>query len=159
MAVTLQSVQHDNQRALQQAVANLSAVVKAGVDSTNLSLPQVGVELTSLMKQTLTTPGRGRLYRGRRGRGDHVASAPGDPPAPDTGQYRNSWAWKAGPGYVEVGTPLQHGPMLEFGTSDMAPRPHARPTVETYKGNLTKRISEAHTSAQRAKIGGLRPPA
>lgn len=157
--MTSEAVQADNQRALQVAAANLSKAVAAGVSSTSLSLPLIGLELTSAIKQTLSRPGRGRLYRGRRGRGDHQASAPGDPPAVDTGQYRSSWSWRIGPGYVEVGTNQERGPALEFGSSRMAARPHVRPTVQAYQGLVTKRVADAHTRAQQEAIRKMRPPA
>ncbi|HVL03581.1 MAG TPA: hypothetical protein VM386_04000, partial [Acidimicrobiales bacterium] len=144
-----------NEQVLAQATANLAKVVQAGIASTNLSLPQVGLELTGQIKQTLSRPGSGRLYKGRRGRGDHRASAPGEPPAPDTGQYRNSWSWRMGAGYVEVGTNLEQGPSLEFGSSRMAARPHARPTVAEYATTLGKRIADAHVAAQKAAIAKL----
>lgn len=171
---TTQRQQIANEKALQKMVANLSAVVKEGIGSTRLSLPRVGTELTSLMKQTLSTPGRGRVYRGRKAKSGrdyqgkfvskevaargHQASAPGDPPAPDTGQYRNSWAYAHGPGYVEIGTPQERGPALEFGSSTIEPRPHVRPTVAAYAKTLPVRIAQAHTTAQQEAIRKLRPP-
>ncbi len=172
---TTRREQARNERALQQMTANLSTVVREGMASTRLSLPRVGIELTSLMKQTLSTPGRGRLYRGKRAPGGrdyqgrfvskevaaqgHRASAPGDPPAPDTGQYRNSWSYATGPGYVEIGTPQERGPALEFGSSTIEPRPHVRPTVAGYAKVLPVRIAEAITPAQKAAIAKLKPPA
>jgi hypothetical protein len=157
------TVESDNERALRQAVANLQEVVRSGVESTSLSLPQVGLELTSKVKETLSQPGRGVLYRGRRGRGDHRASAPGDPPAVDTGQYRASFAWATGGSqgqrWVDVGTAQERGPFLEYGTSRMEARPHLRPAVAEYSGSLRGRIAAAHEAAQRRRISSLRRPA
>jgi hypothetical protein len=73
--------------------------------------------------------GTGRRY------GQHVASAPGRPPAVDTGSYRASIHMDlsglndAIPEGV-VRTNDRRGPMLEYGTRRMAPRPHFLPVAE-----------------------------
>ena len=84
----------------------------------------------------LSTPGKGRIYEKYKPRRTHQASAPGDPPAPDTGVLRNSIT--IGPtetGY-RVGTNLQSAPVLEFGSSSMAPRPFMRPAIDKVREQL-----------------------
>ncbi len=70
----------------------------------------------------LSQPGGGRVY------GGHTASAPGQPPAPETGAFRGSWSASSQIGGDVFISRLESGsflaPMLEGGTSKMAPRPH-----------------------------------
>lgn len=68
----------------------------------------------------------GRMY------GRHQASAPGEAPATDTGHLVNSIHVDAGPGELaaEVVVGAEYGAYLEFGTTDMAPRPFLGPAVE-----------------------------
>lgn len=60
-------------------------------------------------------------------------SKPGEPPKKITGIYQNSirHAVVRTPGEVVglVGTDQKRAPALEFGTSNMAPRPHFRPAL------------------------------
>ena len=73
----------------------------------------------------LAAPKHGHVY------GGHQASAPGEPPANDTGHLTNSVSHRmTGPteGVVEVGA--EYGVYLEMGTSRMAPRPFLGPAVE-----------------------------
>lgn len=85
------------------------------------------------MRRMLSQPGRGRTYT--RGSVTHRASAPGDPPATDTGVYKTSWRRRttalgsATPG-GDLYTEQERGPWLEYGTARMAARPHAGPVAE-----------------------------
>jgi hypothetical protein len=88
------------------------------------------------MVRTLSTPGAGRVY------GTHRASKPGDPPAPDTGQYRASWHPKLdGDGLGgDILTNDKRASWLEHGTARMAPRPHAGPVAERLKTEFPRII-------------------
>ena len=100
--------------------------------------PKVGVLLTNQVKVNLSRPGSGRFYR--RGGATHRASAPGEPPAVDTGAYRASWRWELIAQGVRVfpePDPEQLGGWLEFGTSRMAARPHLRPAVNTVRNIIS----------------------
>lgn len=85
----------------------------------------------------------GVLEAGRVGRGetygDHTASAPGDPPARDTGHLMESVRYlvdeqklEAVVGPLEQGATIRnpkvvpYAPLLEYGTRTMAPRPWFR---------------------------------
>lgn len=74
-------------------------------------------------KQSIRQPGSGRVY------GRHRASAPGEPPASDTGRLLGSVETVLfDSGLVaEVGTGVEYGGHLEFGTVKMAPRPWLLP--------------------------------
>lgn len=93
----------------------------------------------------------GRIYR-RRGV-EHQASAPGEPPATDTGNYirniqtRYDQAGLAG--VVNFGT--AYASRLEFGfvgvdeagrTQDFAARPHARPALESERRGIQEDIRQ-----------------
>lgn len=81
----------------------------------------------ALTKVMLSQPGTGRLYQ--RGKTvEHRASAPGEPPAPDTGRLRASVSSEVVrglddvTGYVVVNT--EYAAALELGTEKMAARPY-----------------------------------
>jgi hypothetical protein len=134
---------------------NLAIVVRSVADPTALTpvLSALGIELVGLMQTDLSRHGSGRIYR-RRGV-THQASAPGEPPATDTGIYKGSWAWKVDRDGLSVGTPDERGPWFEFGTSRMRPRPHARPLFERVQGRISQVIQTGIVSVQRRAAGGL----
>ena len=92
---------------------------------------------------TFWTDGRGRLRRGRD-RVPHQASAPGEPPATDTGRLRATVshvvATDAEGVYAEVGSGanpavpgVKYALFLEQGTRHMAPRPWLLPSLDAAK--------------------------
>jgi len=88
----------------------------------------------------LSGPHSGRVY----GRRKHQASAPGEPPASDTGRLIGSLTTSYDPvnltGKVVVGA--QYGLYLEFGTQRMEPRPFLRPALANMQGEITRVIAE-----------------
>ncbi len=97
-----------------------------------------GIRLAALALETeikliLSRPGSGRVY------GDHTASAPGEPPAVDVGEYRASFGHDVVDGVMRVGTGQARGPGLEFGSLKrrLLPRPHMRPAVKLATGQMT----------------------
>ncbi len=89
------------------------------------------MQVAAVAKRTLSQHGQGRVYQ--RGGRTHQASAPGQPPAVDTGQLRASVDIGLGVDdlglFGIVGTPLVKGLWLETGTSRMAARPWLRPSI------------------------------
>jgi hypothetical protein len=90
-----------------------------------------------LKADILSRPGRGRKY------GRHTASAPGDPPAPDTGQLRNSvdsdTTVRRDANGDLVGRIVENSDKalaLELGTERMAARPHFRRLVSEHQASL-----------------------
>jgi hypothetical protein len=79
-------------------------------------------------------PGTGRQY------GRHRASAPGQPPATDTGRLAASLREELRRderGLVEVvGTDVDYALPLELGTRDIEPRPFLRPSLRKAGGDL-----------------------
>lgn len=73
-------------------------------------------------------PKTGRVYK-RKGK-THRASAPGQAPATDSGALASSVAMVHGKMESAVGTGLESGPHLEFGTATMEERPWLFPALE-----------------------------
>ena len=99
------------------------------IDSKAISNGVRGVNLLrSAALEVLGQDGSGRVYRN-----GHVASAPGEPPAPDTGNLRKNWRQKviAAPNGIgngvrvrmQIKTDTFYAKFLEYGTRKMAPRP------------------------------------
>lgn len=130
-------------------IDNLMARIPAG-------LVRAALVLEGEWKQVLLTPGRGRMY------GKHQASAPGDPPAPDSGTLQRSITHEAvNETTVRVGTNIIYAELLEFGTlprggtstkagrgglgsrlGGIAPRPHARPALARAEAGMTVALAE-----------------
>lgn len=89
--------------------------------------------------------------------GKHHPSVEGAYPAVDTGRLRASISFEVAKGtksvYGEVGSTLKNPPYpfwLEYGTSQMAPRPWLRPSVEKSKETIGKLFSEAMSEGLKA---------
>jgi len=84
--------------------------------------------------ETLSGSRSGRVYRVPGTKKTYQASAPGEAPAQQLGDLRKSVTGglkKEGRNIIGyVGTGLDYGPMLEYGTSKMAPRPWLRISFE-----------------------------
>jgi hypothetical protein len=106
------------------------------------------LHLLNALKMKVGGVGRGRLYkRGKSGR-MHQASAPGDPPARDLGNYVNSWDHNIQnqPEVIEgaVGSYMweTRGKLLEGGTRKMRPRPHVDPVLAEERQAIEGRLQE-----------------
>ncbi len=101
-----------------------------------------GVRLT---KEQLSQPGSGKIY------GDHQASAPGEPPAPDSGTTRESTNGeivnRGGNIKAIVSVDGENAEALEIGTENIEPRPFLS-TVIT-KG--AKRLFQAFVISARGR--------
>lgn len=124
------------QRSLSRLEAHLTSVT--GADSPGLRL--VGLELLRAVKLKLSHPGTGIIYQ--RGKHKHQASAPGEPPAPDSGVLRNSMDMGTVGGVLRVGTGVEYAPMQEFGTIQdggyIAERPFMRPALAEVRGKMSE---------------------
>lgn len=76
-----------------------------------------------------------------------TVSPPGSPPNSDTGRLMQSitYTTKEGPKGLEaqVGTNLQYGAHLEFGTLNMEPRPWLYPAYSKHKDRIMQRVVRA----------------
>lgn len=71
------------------------------------------------------------------------ASAPGDPPAPDTGALRSSITYERAGLRAQVGTNLAYAKPLEYGTPRIAPRPFLRPAVAAIRGRMASALADS----------------
>ena len=107
-----------------------------------IAMKKAGFVVERSVKHLLSKKGTGRTYK--RGKKIHIASAPGQPPAVDTGILRASIftdvsikqdnvIGRVGPDVehiaagTSVGTDVNYGLYLELGTRRMAARPFLRP--------------------------------
>ena len=109
-----------------------------------------GVMAESTVKEMLSHPGKGRTYIVSKTGAAHIASAPGDPPAPLFGHLKNSighsdpawvadgWETRFGPGLGISATgdenPENYAKILEFGgitrgLAKILPRPYMEPSI------------------------------
>jgi hypothetical protein len=99
--------------------------------------------VVEVRNRMVTGPATGRIYASRLGRGMHQASAPGEPPAPDTRDLIDGIAVVMGGrgmgtvAQVVVADPARGYVLaLEFGTSRMLPRPVWLPALDTIAARL-----------------------
>lgn len=87
--------------------------------------------------------GGGRTYTHHKV--SHEASLPGNPPRTDTGQLVSSIQyWTSDDGLsIAVGTTLDYGKYLEYGTRDMAARPFMTPAVDMCRDDIIENITAA----------------
>lgn len=110
-------------------------------------LTTVAVALEGEIKDQLSRPGSGVTYK-RGKNGTHQASAPGEPPAPDSNRLVNSIHHEVGGDSARVGTDEPYAKPLEFGTTTagrghhtvIAPRPFMRPALAAIRSRLTEDV-------------------
>lgn len=88
----------------------------------------------------------GRVYPSKRSKNVmHQASAPGEPPATDTGRLVANvlFAIEQGGYSARVGTDLEYGKNLEFGTRKMAARPWLSRAITENSDKIINLISNA----------------
>ena len=106
-----------------QVTINLAALERIAEEKAVKGIQRAALASEAITKANLSRPGTGRVY------GKHQASAPGEPPAADTGELRRKT--QAGTqvrrdgedliGRLVANTEYAHG--LEVGTERIAPRP------------------------------------
>jgi HK97 gp10 family phage protein len=93
----------------------------------------------------------GRVYERYNPRRTHQASAPGQPPASDTGFLVNNIKRKMDTDNMggEVASRADYSKYLEFGTSKMLPRPFMFPALEKNRKKIKSRIEKAMKTASK----------
>lgn len=129
------------------ANAVIERVMTAAMRGVVRGTESVRTEAIRLMQET---PHTGRIYR-RRGV-THQASAPGEPPAVDTGRHINSITTEYDQAQL-AGTVVfraKYAAALEYGTSRMAPRPYARPALANMRDSIEADIGAEIDGALRS---------
>lgn len=88
-------------------------------------------------------PASGHIYRSSVTNKDHQASAPGEAPASDSGMLAGSITVELDGVTAYVGTNLDYGYWLEFGTTKMEPRPFLMPSLEEEASAFRAKLKEA----------------
>jgi hypothetical protein len=88
------------------------------------------------------TDSAGRLRIGGKRSKPHRASAPGQPPAVDTGNLVGHIEFDSGPGYGEVGATVKTGLWMEEGTRKIQPRPWLMPAISKVEEKLKAAIEK-----------------
>lgn len=128
MSIQLQSRIPQIARSLEQRAAELVRDTAEGI--------------VAHAKQSMAESKSGREYkRNKKGR-QHIASAPGESPAIDTGFLANSLNAEHNGLISTVGTNAEYAMHLEFGTVKMEPRPFLEPAFEAMKPEFEKGLKE-----------------
>ncbi len=104
--------------------------------------------LAKAIRNELNQSGSGRPYPSRTGSGIHIASAPGEPPAPDTRRLQRSVRVKEGlftmtrdrsSSGVTVSVQAPGAASLNFGTRNghILPRPYMEPALDKSKKKMS----------------------
>ena len=93
----------------------------------------------------------GIVYQRYSPKRTHRSSAPGEPPASDTGYLVNNIKRKMDMDKLggEVRSRANYSKYLEYGTSKMMPRPYMFPALEKHRGKIKTRINRAVAVANR----------
>ena len=93
----------------------------------------------------------GIVYQRYSPKRTHRSSAPGEPPASDTGYLVNNIKRKMDMDKLggEVRSRANYSKYLEYGTSKMMPRPYMFPALEKHRGKIKTRINRAVAAANR----------
>jgi len=106
--------------------AGLKSAIESGVRPI---IKNIAFNIEALMKQLMTLPKHGRRYK--RGSRFHIASAPGEAPAVDTGNLINTIKTEIkSDTEATITIPAAYAEALEFGSSKIAARPFVRPAIE-----------------------------
>ena len=140
--------------ALQANLLDLEQTVGRAVKSAYIAGGKL-VEGDAKSSIQTTSPGE-KVTRSRNGGGtyEHIASPDGGAPNTDTGSLVRSINTEVMQDGVFVGTSIEYGVYLEFGTSDMEERPWLIPALDGRKDDIMKLHADALNSSIRkaAKI-------
>jgi len=88
----------------------------------------------------------GRVYNVPLTKEKYIASAPGEAPATATATLRTTYKTKMETTFPIpmgiIGSPQKYAPMLEYGTSKMAPRPHLKRAYDENKNEIHAKLGQ-----------------
>lgn len=110
---------------------NLDQVTDSMKDSAPLVLEALARDTRArVTKKLLRGTRSGEIYQVPKTNKEYQASAPGEPPAPRTGQLANSYINRlVSPSSAIVASDVPQA-RLEYGFGNVAPRPHLRPAKD-----------------------------
>ncbi len=135
-------------KGLSRLQAKLRKIPSAGRKGVAGAVAKSALAVQSDAQRSIQRGARSGLERRKGGR----SSAPGEPPKTDTGTLVSSiFAEVSQNGLAaEVGTDLNYGGWLEFGTkNNLAPRPWLQPAFERQKDGIKARVAKAVNTALR----------
>jgi hypothetical protein len=125
--------------------SNISEVIDKIDDTIRDRMQEAVNEVRSKTLETLSGTRTGRIYKVPGTNTYYTASSPGEAPAQATGDLRESIKTEIeGEGEKTVGmvgTDMKKGPMLEYGTKNMAARPWLRRSFEESEGKVKEIFS------------------
>lgn len=105
---------------------------------------EYGKDVKDKLIKVITTGSRtGRVYRFRGA--EHIASAPGEPPANRSGRLAGSFDYKARQIELVVYSDINYAPFLEKGTGKMKPRPYFEKTNVANSYKLYRMLNDLQT--------------
>ena len=145
---------------IEEAIKHLGDVNDAVFPALEQGMRVVCTKITDDIKESMakTTRDSSRSYHTHNKKIPHHPSAPGNPPAPDTGNLRNSIrfsvenagnAVKGRIGSTQNKPP--YGAYLEYGTSNILPRPWLAPAIERNTDFMRDTFSSAVQKAVEGK--------
>lgn len=121
---------------------NIPLANSIAIEAAERGIRAATVEGQNILKaDLLSRPGTGRTYQ--RGKTvEHRASAPGEPPAPDTGELRRRIEVEVvrGPNEVRgiITANVEYAAALEMGTERMRARPFLSRLAQDYRARLVQ---------------------
>jgi len=120
---------------------DMALAQRVALDAAERGVRAATIEARNVAVVLLSQPGTGRTYQ--RGKTiEHRASAPGEPPAPDTGRLRASLTTEVLRGSNEVvgilSANTEYAAALELGTENMAERPYLSRIPREFGARLRK---------------------
>lgn len=134
-------------------------LVRAVIDGAARGTQRLILEAQIEVKNKLSKAGTGKKHRGLR----YTSSAPGQPPAVQTGTLRRSWqtgtvrtvasgtrlGWR-------LGSNLRYARRLEFGGGFIAPRPYLRPAIDKIRPRVDRVMKAYIGQALRRAMGATK---
>lgn len=135
-------------KGLTQLLAKIEGLKDAAPKAVAKGLYVGGLKVEENAKRSIMSGDKhGRVYlKGKKKTIRHVASAPGEAPANDTGRLVNSIRTEAGEDVVRISAgsgAVKYATALEFGTNKMAPRPFMGPALKDATPFIVEQVTKA----------------